>query len=167
MKGTSTTPRTEDMQQSEQFPMPEAPRTASPVPSLTSLHATPGRGPYGDARYRGNCSGLLIKDLLSYFRPRSVLDPMQGGGTCRGPRTPRSKSTVDLRQLVRLNRESFRRLARNCHWQLAVCRSPGGGQPASDMTNDAPAVRLGLRTPVDRALDEPRTPRGIIARVRS
>lgn len=83
MKGTNTTPRTEDMPQTEQFPMPEAPRTASPVPSLTSLHATPGRGPYGDARYRGNCSGLLIKDLLSYFRPRSVLDPMQGGGTCR------------------------------------------------------------------------------------
>lgn len=64
-------------------PLPEAPQTASPVPWLTSIHATPGRGPYGDARYRGNCSGLLIRDLLMYYRPSRVLDPMQGGGTCR------------------------------------------------------------------------------------
>ncbi len=84
MKETNPSPETSDeMQQKEQFPMPEIPRSASPVPSLTSLHATPGRGPYGDSRYRGNCSGLLIKDLLMYFQPRSVLDPMQGGGTCR------------------------------------------------------------------------------------
>lgn len=64
-------------------PLPEAPRTTSPVPWLTSLHATPGRGNYGNAGYRGNCSGLLIKDLLQYYRPRRVLDPMSGGGTCR------------------------------------------------------------------------------------
>src|SRR5262249_42162447 len=36
-----------------------------------------------DPSYRGNCSGLLIRDLLRYFRPRRVLDPMEGGGTCR------------------------------------------------------------------------------------
>lgn len=64
-------------------PLPAAPVTGSPVPWLTSLHATPGRGPYGDPRYRGNCSGRLIKDLLCYYQPRRVLDPMQGGGTCR------------------------------------------------------------------------------------
>lgn len=64
-------------------PLPEAPRTGSPVPWLTSIHATPGRGNYGDAGYRGNCSGLLIKDLLMYYRPKRVLDPMAGGGTCR------------------------------------------------------------------------------------
>src|SRR5262249_7342153 len=29
------------------------------------------------------CSGLLIKDLLNYYSPIRVLDPMQGGGTCR------------------------------------------------------------------------------------
>lgn len=63
--------------------LPQAPRTASPVPWLTSIHATEGRGPYGDNGYRGNCSGLLIRDLLKYFRPKRVFDPMTGGGTCR------------------------------------------------------------------------------------
>ena len=63
-------------------PLPPRPKTTSPVPWLTSIHATPGRGPYGDPTFRGNCSGLLIKDLLMYFRPQSVLDPMVGSGTC-------------------------------------------------------------------------------------
>ena len=63
--------------------LPQAPRTASPVPWLTSIHATEGRGPFGDSGYRGNCSGLLIRDLLLYFQPKRVFDPMSGGGTCR------------------------------------------------------------------------------------
>ena len=62
--------------------LPQAPLTKSPVPWLTSIHATEGRGPYGDSKYRGNCSGLLIRDLLLYYRPVRVLDPMSGGGTC-------------------------------------------------------------------------------------
>jgi hypothetical protein len=53
------------------------------VPWLTSIHAEPGRGDYGDSGYRGNCSGLLIRDLLNFYQPRRVLDPMEGGGTCR------------------------------------------------------------------------------------
>ena len=64
-------------------PLPAVPKTKSPVPWLSSIHATPGRGPYGVASYRGNCSGLLIRDLLQYYRPRRVFDPMTGGGTCR------------------------------------------------------------------------------------
>lgn len=64
-------------------PLPEAPITASPVPWLTSIHGTPGRGDYGTADYRGNCSGLLIRDLLLFYTPGRVLDPMEGGGTCR------------------------------------------------------------------------------------
>ena len=63
--------------------LPPLPKTTSPVPTLTSIHATDGRGPYGNPGYRGNCSGLLIRDLLSYYRPKRVLDPMAGGGTCR------------------------------------------------------------------------------------
>jgi hypothetical protein len=63
--------------------LPRAPRNASPVPGLTSLYSKPYRGDYGDARYPGNCSGELIKDLLRYFRPRDVFDPMTGSGTCR------------------------------------------------------------------------------------
>lgn len=63
--------------------LPRAPKNASPVPGLTSLYAKAFRGPYGDARYPGNCSGELIKDLLRYFQPRTVFDPMTGSGTCR------------------------------------------------------------------------------------
>ncbi|MCB9918599.1 MAG: hypothetical protein H6832_09365 [Planctomycetes bacterium] len=63
--------------------LPQAPRNASPLPWLTSIHSSIGRGPWGSSRYRGNCDGYLIKDLLQYFGARSVLDPMTGSGTCR------------------------------------------------------------------------------------
>ncbi len=63
--------------------LPMAPVTMSPVPHLTSLHSTPSRGPWGSSRYPGNCSGYLIKDLVTYFKPRNVFDPMTGSGTCR------------------------------------------------------------------------------------
>lgn len=62
--------------------LPRAPVNGSPVPGLTSLYHKSWRGDYGNAGYPGNCSGELIKDLLRYFRPRSVLDPMTGSGTC-------------------------------------------------------------------------------------
>jgi hypothetical protein len=57
------------------------PESTSSVPTLCSVHAEEGRGEFGDAGFRGNCSGLLIRDLLQYFRPRNLLDPMQGSGT--------------------------------------------------------------------------------------
>lgn len=63
--------------------LPRAPRNGSPVPWLTSLYHRADAGPYGDRRYPGNCSGELIKDLIRYFRPNNVLDPMTGSGTCR------------------------------------------------------------------------------------
>lgn len=63
--------------------LPDAPRNGSPVPHLTSLYHFQRAGPYGDRRYPGNCGGNLIKDLMLYFRPRSVGDPMTGSGTCR------------------------------------------------------------------------------------
>jgi hypothetical protein len=65
--------------------LPQAPITGSPCPHLTSLyHNSDGeRGRYGDKSYPGNCSGNLIRDLLTFFRPGLVLDPMSGSGTCR------------------------------------------------------------------------------------
>ena len=63
--------------------LPVAPRNASPVPHLTSLYHFDRAGEYGDRCYPGNCGGNLIKDLLRYFKPFSVLDPMTGSGTCR------------------------------------------------------------------------------------
>jgi len=63
--------------------LPRAPINASPVPHLTSIHSVKRRGPYGSSRYRGNCDGYLIRDLLQYYRPKRVMDPMMGSGTCR------------------------------------------------------------------------------------
>lgn len=63
--------------------LPRAPQNGSPVPWLTSLYHRSDRGSYGDPRYPGNCSGELIKDLLQYFRPKTVFDPMTGSKTCR------------------------------------------------------------------------------------
>jgi SAM-dependent methyltransferase len=62
--------------------LPLAPKNASPVPRLTSLYHFHRAGEYGDRNYPGNCGGSLIKDLLIYFRPNFVFDPMSGSGTC-------------------------------------------------------------------------------------
>ena len=64
-------------------PIPLAPLNASPVPGLTSLYHDAEAGNYGDRRYPGNCGGNLIRDLLRYYRPQRVFDPMTGSGTCR------------------------------------------------------------------------------------
>jgi hypothetical protein len=63
--------------------LPIAPLNTSPVPHLTSLYHNARAGEYGNRAYPGNCGGSLIKDLLLYFKPESVLDPMAGSGTCR------------------------------------------------------------------------------------
>jgi hypothetical protein len=63
--------------------LPRAPKNASPVPGLTSLYHRTDPGNYGDRRYPGNCPGNLIKDLLRFFQPQNVFDPMTGSGTCR------------------------------------------------------------------------------------
>lgn len=63
--------------------LPKAPVNASPVPRLTSLYHHEDGRQYGDRRYPGNCAGALIRDLVLYFRPRRVFDPMTGSGTCR------------------------------------------------------------------------------------
>lgn len=62
--------------------LPLAPVTGSPVPNLTSLYHFDNADGYGDRRYPGNCGGGLIRDLLQYFRPQCVFDPMTGSGTC-------------------------------------------------------------------------------------
>lgn len=62
--------------------LPVAPRNASPVPHLTSLYHFNSRGHYGKRSYPGNCDGGLIRDLIRYFQPASVFDPMTGSGTC-------------------------------------------------------------------------------------
>jgi hypothetical protein len=52
-------------------------------PPLTSVVSYPNRGPWGNNRYPGNCSGYLLIDLCATYRPAAVLDPMEGGATSR------------------------------------------------------------------------------------
>lgn len=61
--------------------LPLAPRNGSPVPHLTSLYHFDRAGDHGDRKWPGNCGGQLIKDLLRFFTPDSVFDPMSGSGT--------------------------------------------------------------------------------------
>ena len=48
------------------------------MPHLTSLYHNAEPGPYGDRGYPGNCGGNLIKDLLRFYKPKIVFDPMTG-----------------------------------------------------------------------------------------
>ena len=48
---------------------------------LISVLRYPDRGPWGQAGYFGNCTGYLLVDLIDYFKPASVFDPMAGSGT--------------------------------------------------------------------------------------
>ena len=50
---------------------------------LSSVVSYPDRGPWGDPKYRGNCSGWLAKDLILRFQCRSVFDPAEGSGTIK------------------------------------------------------------------------------------
>jgi SAM-dependent methyltransferase len=62
--------------------LPLAPKNGSPVPHLTSLYHFHRAGEYGSRAWPGNCGGNLIRDVLMYFRPEFVMDPMAGSGTC-------------------------------------------------------------------------------------
>jgi len=48
-----------------------------------SVLSFPDRGHWGDARYRGNCSGHVVRVLLEWYRPGLFVDPMEGSRTSR------------------------------------------------------------------------------------
>lgn len=48
---------------------------------LKSVVRYDDRGPWGDAKFPGNTSGYLLVDLIDYYQPKSILDPMEGSGT--------------------------------------------------------------------------------------
>lgn len=50
---------------------------------LSSVMSFPDRGPWGDARYRGNTSGWPILKLINHYNPELVCDPAEGGRTTR------------------------------------------------------------------------------------
>lgn len=41
----------------------------------------PDRGPWGDSKWRGNCSGHVYRELFEQLRPTTFVDPMAGSGT--------------------------------------------------------------------------------------
>ncbi len=48
---------------------------------MQSIVSYPERGNYGRNSYRGNCSGLLIKDIISQYKLKGLSDYMVGSGT--------------------------------------------------------------------------------------
>ena len=48
---------------------------------MQSIVSYPDHGKYGRTTYRGNCSGLLIKDLIEQYRLQGLSDFMVGSGT--------------------------------------------------------------------------------------
>lgn len=50
---------------------------------MQSVFSAPERGPWGDSRWRGNCSGHLIRELVEHFQPKLFVDITEGSGTSR------------------------------------------------------------------------------------
>lgn len=48
---------------------------------MQSIVSYPSRGAYGKNTYRGNCSGLIIRDIIQQYRLKGLSDFMVGGGT--------------------------------------------------------------------------------------
>lgn len=48
---------------------------------MQSIVSYPERGPYGNNKYRGNCSGKLIEDIIEQYRLQGLSDFMVGSGT--------------------------------------------------------------------------------------
>ena len=46
-----------------------------------SVFSYPERGPWGDSKWRGNCSGHMYRDLFQVTAPKLFVDPMMGSGT--------------------------------------------------------------------------------------
>ena len=56
-------------------------REPTPPADSGSLLSFPERGPWGNARYRGNCSGHVYRALFERLRPQVFTDPTVGSGT--------------------------------------------------------------------------------------
>ena len=49
--------------------------------SLQSIVSYPERGNAGNNKYRGNTTGKIIRDLIEFFEPKRLFDPMCGSDT--------------------------------------------------------------------------------------
>jgi len=52
---------------------------------MQSIASYKNRGNYGDSKYRGNCTGYIIRDLITHFypnsKPKKFVEIFSGGGT--------------------------------------------------------------------------------------
>lgn len=48
---------------------------------MNSIISFPDRGPWGDAKWRGNASGHVYRELFNQLLPTTFVDPMVGSGT--------------------------------------------------------------------------------------
>jgi hypothetical protein len=48
---------------------------------MKSVVSYPERGHYGKANWRGNTTGLIIKDMIEHFKPKLFVDACEGSGT--------------------------------------------------------------------------------------
>lgn len=48
---------------------------------MNSIISYPDRGHWGDSKWRGNCSGHVLKDLFLQLKPKTFVDCMVGSGT--------------------------------------------------------------------------------------
>src|SRR5690606_927275 len=46
-----------------------------------SIWSFKDRGPWGNAKYRGNCSGHIVRELIECLHPKTFIDPCVGSGT--------------------------------------------------------------------------------------
>jgi DNA modification methylase len=52
--------------------------------TVSSVVSYPNRdNRFGNNSYRGNCTGLLIKDMINFFKPKLFVDACEGSGTSR------------------------------------------------------------------------------------
>lgn len=76
------------------------------------------RGSYGNSRYRGNCSGRLIEDIIEQYRLDSLSDYMVGGGTtedvCRAKGI--SGTFLDLNRGYDMMTMDIPDRIQNCFW---------------------------------------------------
>jgi len=54
---------------------------SQPVDMGSSILSFPNRGPWGNNKWRGNCSGHIYRVLFQSLNPASFCDPMVGSGT--------------------------------------------------------------------------------------
>lgn len=50
---------------------------------MKSILAFPERGSDGNAKYRGNCSGKIVEEMIKFYELNSISDYMSGSGTTR------------------------------------------------------------------------------------